>query len=199
MSPFTQVLDVKLTDRDRTSVVLRPFYALPASIYLSFYAGLGFAGAMFAWLWILLTGRYPAEVYAFNVKVVRMLGRYFSYLLIAHDVSPPLDGDPSDAYPLRVELPPPPAHYDRRAIALRPFTGIPVLIRGVITYVIGHLYAIVGTLVILVTGELPASVARPLRDAVAELTRMHAHVLLMTDEPLALPPSQAEPARAIGG
>lgn len=142
---------------------------------------------------------YPAEVYAFNVKVVRMLGRYFSYLLFAHDVSPPLDGDPSDAYPLRVELPPPPAHHDRRAIALRPFTGIPVLIRGTITYAIGHLYAIVGTLVILVTGELPASFAGPLRDAVAELTRMHAHVLLMTDEPLALPPSQAEPARAIGG
>ena len=184
--PFTQTLAVQLTGRQRLSVFLRPLYAIVSHIYVTFFLGLALAAAVFAWLIVLVTGRYPPAIYEFNVTAVRMTARHFSYLLITHDLAPPLHGDPDDSYPLRLELPPQRPQYDRRAVALRPLRAIPVLFLAALTYVIGTLYAVLGTFVVLFTGQLPAYCAEPLRDAVAAVTRMCAYVLLTQDDPPAL-------------
>ncbi len=184
--PFTQILAVQLTGRQRLSVLLRPLYAIPSSIYLVFFLGLAWAGAIFGWLIVLVTGRYPPVIYEYNLTATRMAARHFSYLLITHDVAPPLHGDPDDSYPLRLELPPPRPEYDRRAVALRPLRAIPVLFLGTVTYAIGSIYATFGALVILFTGQLPPAFAEPLRDATAAVTRMCTYLLLMHDDPPAL-------------
>jgi hypothetical protein len=186
-APFTLTLAFQFTDRPRLSVVLRPLYALAATIYTSFYLGLGYLGFMVAWVSILFTGRYPAEIHAYNVKVVRMLARYTSYLLIAHDVSPPLDGEPDATYPLQLELPPLRPAYDRRAAALRPLVAIPVVFACLFTYAIGLFHVFVGAIIILFTRVLPRSFAAPIRAAVTAVTRAHAHLLLMIDDPPAHP------------
>lgn len=184
--PFTQTLAVQLTGRQRLSVLLRPLYAIPSSIYLVFFLGFAWAGAIFGWLIVLVTGRYPPQIYEFNVTAVRMAARHFSYLLLTHDVAPLLHGDPDDSYPLRLEVPPPRPEYDRRAVALRPLRAIPVVLLGTLTYAIGNLYAALGAVVILFTGHLPPSFAEPLRDAVAAVTRVCAYIMLMQDDPPAL-------------
>lgn len=180
--PFAQTLAVQLTGRQRLSVALRPLYAFPSTLYLVFYLGLGWALAALAWLIVLVTGRYPPEIYRLNVAAVRMVARHFSYLLITHDVAPPLHGDPDDDYPLQLELPPPRPEYDRRAVALLPLRAIPVALHAAILYVISVYYAVYGGLVILFTGQLPPSCAEPLRDAAAAITRIHANLLLIQDD-----------------
>lgn len=181
--PFTQTLAVQLTGRRRLSVLLRPLYAFLATLYLVCYLGLGWVLALVAWLAILVTGQYPPEIYAYNTAVTRMTARYYSYLLIAHDVAPPLHGDPDDGYPLQLEIPPARPAYDRRALGLHLLRAFPVALLGTLTYTIGGFYAVYGTFAILFTGRLPVACAEPLRDASAAVTRVCAHLLLLQPDP----------------
>lgn len=72
------------------------------------------------------------------------------------------------------------------APSLRPLRAIPVVLLGTLTYAIGNLYAALGAVVILFTGQLPPSFAEPLRDAAAAVTRVCAYIMLMQDDPPAL-------------
>lgn len=75
--------------RDRVTVAFRVVLALPHIVALwalSFAWGLT---TLIAWLAILLTGRYPAALYAFAVGVLRWNTRVEAYLLLLHDEYPP--------------------------------------------------------------------------------------------------------------
>jgi hypothetical protein len=79
--------------RDRLTVAFRIFLVIPHLIAIW---ALGIAWAVttiIAWFAILLTGRYPVELYRFAVGVLRWNTRVEAYLLLLHDVYPPFSLD----------------------------------------------------------------------------------------------------------
>jgi hypothetical protein len=76
-------------ERDRWSVGLRIFYALPHLIVLIFLNIAWVVTSIVAWFAILFTGRYPAGLYGFAVGVLRWNFRVEAYLLLMRDEYPP--------------------------------------------------------------------------------------------------------------
>ncbi len=76
-------------DRNRVSVGLRIFYALPHVIVLVFLNIAWVLTSIVAWFAILFTGRYPAGLYEFAVGVLRWDLRVEAYLLLMRDEYPP--------------------------------------------------------------------------------------------------------------
>ena len=75
--------------RDRVSVAFRLILAIP---HLIAVWALGIAWAitsLIAWFAILLTGRYPRDLYQFGVGVLRWSTRVEAYLLLLYDEYPP--------------------------------------------------------------------------------------------------------------
>ncbi|HEX6536494.1 MAG TPA: DUF4389 domain-containing protein [Gemmatimonadaceae bacterium] len=87
--PATLELSVPELPRDRLTVALRLFLAIPHLIAIW---ALGIAWALtsvVAWLAILFTGDYPAGLYRFGAGVFRWDIRVEAYLLLLHDAYPP--------------------------------------------------------------------------------------------------------------
>jgi hypothetical protein len=75
--------------RNRLSVGLRIFYAIPHVIVLFFLNLAWTVTSIVAWFAILFTGRYPAGLYDFAVGVMRWDLRVEAYLLLMRDEYPP--------------------------------------------------------------------------------------------------------------
>ena len=87
--PATLTLPPPLARRDRLSVFLRLpllFPHIAGLVILS--AGLTVV-SVFAWITVVLFGRYPRPLYAFSASVVRYSLRVEAYLLLIHDDHPP--------------------------------------------------------------------------------------------------------------
>jgi hypothetical protein len=75
--------------RDRVTVAVRIFLAIP---HLLILWALGIAWAfttVIAWFWILFNGNYPRGLYDFAVGVLRWNTRVEGYLLLLYDAYPP--------------------------------------------------------------------------------------------------------------
>lgn len=75
--------------RDRLSVGLRPFLAIPHLLMMWALGVAWFFATVAAWLSIVFTGRHPEELYRFGVAVLRFNTYVESYLLLLHDELPP--------------------------------------------------------------------------------------------------------------
>jgi hypothetical protein len=75
--------------RNRWSVGLRIFYAIPHVIVLIFLNLAWVVTSIVAWFAILFTGSYPAGLYDFAVGVLRWDLRVEAYLLLMRDEYPP--------------------------------------------------------------------------------------------------------------
>jgi hypothetical protein len=88
--PYPLRLEVEPDEEhNRLTVAFRFFLAIPHYIILFF---LGVAQAIvtvIAWFAILVTGRYPAELFTFSVGVSRWSARVGAYLLLFVDEYPP--------------------------------------------------------------------------------------------------------------
>jgi hypothetical protein len=87
--PVTFDVDYPDLPRDKWSVGLRIFYAIPHIVVL-FFVGIGwFVATVIAWFAILFTGSYPEGLYRFAVGYLRWSLRVESYLLLMRDEYPP--------------------------------------------------------------------------------------------------------------
>lgn len=75
--------------RDRLTVGLRLFLAIPHFIVLFFILCAWWVTSVVAWLLILFTGEYPAGLYEFGVGALRWLLRVEAYMLLLVDDYPP--------------------------------------------------------------------------------------------------------------
>jgi hypothetical protein len=87
--PVTFAVTWPAGDRDRLSVGLRIFYAIPHLIVLVFLNIAWVLTSIVAWTSILFTGRYPRGLYNFAVGVLRWDLRVEAYLLLMRDEYPP--------------------------------------------------------------------------------------------------------------
>ncbi|HEX4931941.1 MAG TPA: DUF4389 domain-containing protein [Gemmatimonadaceae bacterium] len=81
--------------RDRWSVALRPFLAIPHLLMMWALGVAWFFATVGAWFFLLVTGRHPEELYRFGVAVLRFNSQVEAYLLLLHDELPPFALDAS--------------------------------------------------------------------------------------------------------
>lgn len=87
--PVTLDLDQPPEERDRVSILLRIFFAIP-HIIIVWLLGLAWGiTSIIAWVVILVTGEYPRNLYDFGAGVLRWSIRVEAYLLLLTDEYPP--------------------------------------------------------------------------------------------------------------
>lgn len=87
--PATLTLEPPTGPRDRITVAFRLILTIPHILSI-WVLGLAWAlTTLVAWVAILLTGRYPAGLYAFALGVLRWNVRVEAYLLLLRDDYPP--------------------------------------------------------------------------------------------------------------
>lgn len=79
--------------RDRLSVGLRIFLAIPHFIVLVFLMTGFWMTTIVAWIAIVISGRYPRGLYEFGVGALQWLVRVEAYLLLLIDEYPPFSFD----------------------------------------------------------------------------------------------------------
>jgi hypothetical protein len=196
MYPVTFAADIPIEGRNRLSVFLRALYVIPAAIVAAIFGIGAYIAALIAWFAIVFTGRYPDGLYDFAAKFVRLQSRVNAYGYLATDEYPPFNGDPDDAYPVRIGTPPPLGMYDRLKTGLRLIFGIPVYILAIVQAIIGEVVALIAWFAIVFTGKMPEGLVQPLHGALAYQTKAAAYFLLLTED---WPPFSEEGAVAPAG
>lgn len=196
MYPISFEADYEAGGRNRLTTLFRGFVVIPWAIVGLFWVLAAQLLAIAAWFAILVTGRYPRGMYDFNVRALRLMARVNGLYFLLTDRHPPFDGDPDDAYPIRLAAAPPKPEYSRLKVGLRLILCIPVVLLAYVHGVIGGVCAVVAWFAILFTGRLAEGLFRPIRAAVAYQTRAAAYLLLLTED---YPPFDYEDTAQRGG
>jgi Domain of unknown function (DUF4389) len=201
MYPITYSAAIPAEGRNRLTVLLRYFTAIPILIVAAIYGIGGFFAAIAAWFSIVFTGKYPEGLYDFNTKVLRINSRANSYYLLATDEYPPFDGDEHPEYPIQVGTPAPLAEYDRVKTGLRMLIGIPVYILAIVQSIIATVVTLIAWFVIIFTAKMPEGLIKPLHGALAYLTKAAGYyqLLLTEDYPPFSEDDDVVPAGQISG
>ena len=77
------------SERNKRSVGLRFFYAIPHLIIVAFLSLAWAVTGIIAWFALLFTGKYPEGLYNFGLGVMRWSVRVEAYMLLMTDVYPP--------------------------------------------------------------------------------------------------------------
>ncbi|HYU59915.1 MAG TPA: DUF4389 domain-containing protein [Solirubrobacterales bacterium] len=182
MYPISFAADYEGEGRNRLTTLFRYLIVIPWAIVGALFIIGAEICALIAWFAIVFTGRYPEGLYNFNAKAVRMLARVNGLQLMLTDEYPPFNGDPDDAYPIRVGVAPPLPEYSRVKTFFRMIVGIPVFLLSYVQGIIGGVCALIAWFAILFTGRLPDGLFNPIRSALAYQTRALAYILLMTED-----------------
>ncbi|MGZ5375748.1 MAG: DUF4389 domain-containing protein [Solirubrobacterales bacterium] len=196
MYPVTYSADIPIEGRNRLSVGLRYLFALPVMIVATIFGIGAYLAAFVAWFAIVFTGKYPEGLYDFNAKFVRLASRATSYLNLATDESPPLNGDEDPSYPVQVGTPAPLAEYDRVKTGLRLIIGIPVFLLNYVQGIIAGVVSLIAWFAIVFTGKMPEGLVKPLHGAIAYQTKALAYMMLLTED---YPPFSEEGAGTPAG
>jgi hypothetical protein len=180
--PIAFAADYAGEGRNRLTTFFRYFVAIPWAIAGFAYLVAAAVLAIVAWFALAVTGRYPEGLYRFNAKAVRMIARVNGFQLLLSDELPPFNGDPDDAYPIRLAFAPPKPAYSRAKTLLRLVVAIPVVLLAYVQNVIAAACSIVAWFAILFTGRMAEGLFRAIRAAVAYEARTLAYLLLMTED-----------------
>ena len=103
MYPISYEADFNPTP-NRWTTFFRLLLAIPWFIVATFWGILFVFTHLFAWVAVIILGRYPQWLYEFNSGVVRFSVRVSAWIYLQTDVWPPfgLSDDPS--YPIRVNI-----------------------------------------------------------------------------------------------
>ena len=201
MYPIVYSADYEGEGRSRLSVFFRYFLLIPWAIVGVFYSLAAFLAVFVAWFAIVFTGRYPQGIYDFVAGFVRFAARVNSFGYLLTDEFPAFNGQPDDAYPVKVGIPEPLPLYSRLKTLFRLIVGIPVWL---LNYVMGVILAVISFLawfVLVFTAKLPEGFYGPMRAALAYQTKATGYFCLLTEEypPFWTEESEEGPLLAAGG
>jgi hypothetical protein len=194
---------------NRATTFFRIILAIPWLI-VSLFWGILFAFThFFAWIAIIVLGRYPQSLYEFNSGVVRFGVRLSAWVYLQTDAWPPfgLADDPS--YPIRVNIAPAAAQQSRLKALFRIILALPMLI---VSYAVNYMHlwiAVIAWLTIVFRGYLPEGVNNALTFVNGFYTRLYGYIAFLTDDyppigveraggasdSIATPPPPAPPAQ----
>ncbi len=177
---------------NRWTTFFRIILIIPWLIVAYVYLIAAFFTHIFAWVSVIVLGRYPQWLYRFNSGVVRYLVRYYAYAYLQTDAWPPFGIGENPAYPIRVKIAPAAAHQSRLKALFRLILVLPMLI---VSYGVNYLHlgaAVVAWLTIVFRGYLPEGVNSALTFANGFYARVFGYYAILTDD---YPPIGIEAAK----
>lgn len=195
MYPVEYEVDFNPTP-NRATTFFRLILAIPWLIVAIFWGILFAFTHLFAWVAVVILGRYPEWLYNFNSGVVRFSIRVSAWVYLQTDEWPPfgLTDDPS--YPIRVNIAPAAERQSRLKAFFRLILVLPVaLILSYGTTYIQLLAGVIAWLTIVFRGYLPEGVNNMMTFVNSFHARVLGYIALLTD---AYPPVGLEKAKLPG-
>lgn len=182
-------------ERSRLTTFFRLLLAIPHYIVLTLY-GIGAAIAVIvAWFALLFTGSWPRGLYDFVAGFMRYSTRVNAYLFLMTDPYPAFSGGEEPGYPVRLQVAPPLAEYNRLKVLLRIFYILPAYLIVYVMQIVIELAAVASWLVIVVTGRQPKGLQDAIGLGVSYTMRAYGLFMLVTET---YPPFTDEHAEQIG-
>jgi hypothetical protein len=180
---------------NRWTTFFRLILAIPWFIVALFWTFLFAFTHFFAWVAVVILGRYPQWLYEFNSGVVRFTIRVSAWLNFQTDEWPPFGLADDPAFPIRVHFAPAAERQSRLKAFFRLVLALPLafLIAYGLRFV--HLgLAITAWLTIVFRGYLPEAVNGALTFVNALDARFLGYVAILTDDYPPVGPERAQPA-----
>ena len=167
---------------NRWTTFFRPLLAIPWLIVAYVYMIAMVFTYIFAWVAVVILGRYPQWLYNFNAGVVRYLVRYYAWTYLQTDAWPPFGIAHDPSYPIRVMIAP---AAERQSRLKAFFRGILVLPMLIISYGVSFIHlgaALVAWLTIVFRGYLPEGVNGMLTFVNSFYARVFGYYAILTDD-----------------
>jgi hypothetical protein len=168
---------------NRGTTFFRIILAIPWLIVALFWGILFAFTHLFAWVAIVILGRYPQWLYEFNSGVVRYTVRVSAWFYLQTDVWPPFGIGDDPTYPIRVNVAPAAERQSRLKAFFRLILALPVAI--VASYGTRFVLAglgIVAWLTIVFRGYLPEAVNAALTYVIGFDARVLGYIAILTDD-----------------
>ncbi len=195
MYPISYEADFNPTP-NRWTTFFRIILAIPWLIVAYVYEILLLFTLIFAWVAVIILGRYPQWLYDFNGGVVRYFVRVYAWFYLQTDVWPPFGISDDPTYPIRINIAPAAQRQSRLKAFFRPILVLPMLI---VTYAIQFIHlgaALVAWLTIVFRGYQPEGINAVLTFVNSFYARLYGYAALLTDD---YPPIGIEAARTANG
>ncbi len=179
---------------NRWTTFFRLILAIPWFIVATFWGILFLFTHLFAWVAIIILGRYPQWLYEFNAGVVRFSVRVSAWIYLQTDAWPPFSLSDDPSYPIRVNIAPPAERQSRLKALFRWILALPVIL--VLSYGTSAVQAAAGFvawLTIVFRGYLPEGINSMLTFVNSFHARVLGYIALLTDD---YPPVGLERAKA---
>jgi hypothetical protein len=167
---------------NRWTTLFRIVLIIPWLIVGAVYVVLLTFTHLFAWVAVVVLGRYPEWLYNFNSGVLRYLTRFNAFAYLQTDAWPPFGIGEEPGYPIRLSVAPPAESQSRLKAFFRLILAIPML---VVVYAVGAIHsglAAVAWLTIVFRGYLPEAVNNAMSFVNGLYARVAGYVLLLTDD-----------------
>jgi uncharacterized protein DUF4389 len=177
---------------NRWTTFFRLILAIPWIIVAYFWGILFLFTHFFAWVAVIILGRYPEWLYDFNAGVIRFGVRFYAWAYLQTDVWPPFGLSDDPTYPIRVNIAPRAAKQSRLKALFRIILVIPLVI---ITYAFNYAHffaAVISWLVIVFRGYQPRGVHDMMTFFNGFYARLYGYWALLTDD---YPPIGIEKAK----
>jgi hypothetical protein len=180
---------------NRWTTFFRLILAIPWLIVAYVYLIAAFFTHLFAWVAVVVLGRYPAWLYNFNSGVVRYLVRTNAWVYLQTDAWPSFGLADEPSYPIRVKVAPAAEQQSRLKAFFRIVLILPMLI---VSYAVNYVHLWVGVIAwvtIVFRGYLPEGINGALTFVNSFYARVYGYFALLTDD---YPPIGIERAKPSG-
>ncbi|HJZ34850.1 MAG TPA: DUF4389 domain-containing protein [Solirubrobacterales bacterium] len=194
MYPVSYEADYK-SEQNRATTFFRIILAIPWLIVAYVYEIAATFTLFFAWVAIVITGRYPEGLYKLNSGFVRYYVRTNAWVFLQTDEWPPFGIGDDPAYPVRVNVAPRAQQQSRLTAFFRIILAIPMLI---VAYAVNYAHLLIGViawLTIVFRGYLPAQLNTAMTFCNGFYARTYGYLALLTDD---YPPIGEEKAKGAG-
>jgi len=167
---------------NRWTTFFRPILAIPWLIVALFWGLLFIFTHLFAWVAIVILGRYPQWLYDFNSGVVRFGVRMGAWIYLQTDEWPPFGLSDDPAYPIRIGIPPRMERQSRLKALFRLVLALPMLL---VSYAVNYLHlwlAVIAWVTIVFRGYMPEKVNAALTFANGFYARLYGYIAFLTDD-----------------
>src|ERR1700744_1929192 len=140
MYPVSYEADYK-SEQNRATTFFRIILAIPWLIVAYVYEIAATFPVFFAWVAIVILGRYPEGLYKLNSGFVRYYVRTYAWIFLQTAEWPPFGIADDDHYPPRVPVAPRAASQSRLKAFFRIILALPMLI---VAYAVGYMHLFLG-------------------------------------------------------
>ncbi len=195
MYPIAYEADFNPTP-NRATTFFRLILAIPWMIVATFWGILFLFTHFFAWIAVVVLGRYPQWLYEFNSGIVRFSVRVSAWIYLQTDAWPPFTLSEDDSYPIRVRIAPAAERQSRLKAFFRLILVLPVaLVLSYGTSYIQLLAGVVAWLTIVFRGYLPEGINSMMTFVNSFHARVLGYIAILTDD---YPPIGLERAKPAG-